>query len=134
MIILGTAGMMSGYTRMTYSLAVILMETSMDINLFVPIVFTVLISNQVGFMFTRGLYDRAVRGKQMPVLQDFVPHPCRSILAEQIMSKDIVKLQRVEKLSNLFDLLNTSHHGFPVVNAAGNLIGLIPKNFIMTII
>jgi hypothetical protein len=36
---------MAGYTRMTYSLAIILMETSLDMNLFVPIVFTNLISN-----------------------------------------------------------------------------------------
>ena len=45
LIILGAAGMMAGYTRMTYSLGVILMETSMDMNLFVPIIFTVIISN-----------------------------------------------------------------------------------------
>jgi H+/Cl- antiporter ClcA len=44
-IILGVSGMMAGYTRMTYSLAIILMETSLDLNLFVPIVFTNLISN-----------------------------------------------------------------------------------------
>jgi H+/Cl- antiporter ClcA len=44
-IILGVSGMMAGYTRMTYSLAIILMETSLDMNLFVPILFTNLISN-----------------------------------------------------------------------------------------
>ena len=48
---------------MTYSLAVIVMETSQVMNLFVPIVFTIMISNQVGYVYTRGLYERAVRGK-----------------------------------------------------------------------
>lgn len=36
---------MAGYTRMTYSLAVILMETGQVLNLFVPIVFSIMISN-----------------------------------------------------------------------------------------
>ena len=62
-IVLGTAAMLAGYTRMTYSLAVIMMETAQVMNLFVPIVFTVIISNRVGAFFTRGLYDRAIRGK-----------------------------------------------------------------------
>lgn len=55
--------MLAGYTRMTYSLAVITMETSQDINIFIPIIVTVVISNGVGSLFTRGLYDRAVRAK-----------------------------------------------------------------------
>lgn len=62
-IILGMGGMLAGYTRMTYSLAVIVMETSQAINIFVPIIFCISIANFVGSFFTRGLYDRAVRGK-----------------------------------------------------------------------
>jgi len=55
--------MLAGYTRMTYSLAVITMETSQAINIFVPIIITISIANHVGAYFTRGLYDRAIRGK-----------------------------------------------------------------------
>ena len=44
-IIIGCAAFMAGYTRMTYSLGVILMETSQDLSVFVPIVFTIIISN-----------------------------------------------------------------------------------------
>ena len=38
-IILGMGAMLAGYTRMTYSLAVIVMETSQAINIFIPIIF-----------------------------------------------------------------------------------------------
>lgn len=61
--VIAIAASLGGYTRMTYSLAVIMMETSQTMNLFVPIFLTILISNVVGSIFTRGLYDRAVRGK-----------------------------------------------------------------------
>lgn len=36
---------MAGYTRMTYSLAVILMETSQDIAIFTPMIITIAIAN-----------------------------------------------------------------------------------------
>lgn len=47
-LIIGTAAMLAGYTRMTYSLAVILMETTNSVNLFIPIFLTMTISNFVG--------------------------------------------------------------------------------------
>jgi chloride channel 7 len=62
-IVLGCAGFMAGYTRMTYSLAVIIMETSNDIQIFLPIMITITISNYIGYFFTRSLYERAIRGK-----------------------------------------------------------------------
>lgn len=67
-IILGCGGFMAGYTRMTYSLGVILMETTQDLSIFIPIIFTIIIANQVGNLFTRSLYQRATRGKQMPII------------------------------------------------------------------
>lgn len=63
LIVIGCAGFMAGYTRMTYALGVILMETSEDLSIFVPLIFTIIISNQVGFVFTRSLYTRATRTK-----------------------------------------------------------------------
>ena len=134
LIVLGCAGMMAGYTRMTYSLGVILMETSQTMNLFVPIIFTIIISNQVGYLFTRSLYERGMRGKQFPVLQDWIPEPCQMIIAEKIMSPDIVSLERVSTLRAIKDALNTNHHSFPVLNAKGNLIGMMPRNFIITLL
>lgn len=67
---------MAGYTRLTYSLCVILMETSQQINIFMPLLITIFISNNFAALFTRGLYDRGVRGKQMPILVEEVPIPC----------------------------------------------------------
>jgi H+/Cl- antiporter ClcA len=72
---------MAGYTRMTYSLAVILMETSQDIEIFTPMIITIAVSNQVGYFFTRSLYERATRGKQMPIIKDSIPPPCEAIIA-----------------------------------------------------
>ena len=62
-IIIGMGAMLASYTRMTYSLAVIVMETSLAINIFLPTIITIAVANFTGSFFTRGLYDIAVRGK-----------------------------------------------------------------------
>lgn len=62
-LVIGAAGMLSGYTRLTYSLAVIMMETTQSVNLFIPVLITIMVSHQVGRMFNRSLYEYGIRGK-----------------------------------------------------------------------
>ena len=44
-IVLGCGSFMAGYTRMTYSLGVILMETTQDLSLFVPLLLAIITAN-----------------------------------------------------------------------------------------
>jgi H+/Cl- antiporter ClcA len=62
-IILAMCSMLAGYTRMTYSIIVVTLETSQSISIFLPIVIACGASNIVGDFFNRSLYERAVRGK-----------------------------------------------------------------------
>jgi len=95
---------------------------------------TIAISNQVGYFFTRSLYERATRGKQMPIIKDTIPAPCEAIIAANIMATDVVTLQNVDTVQNVLKACLTSHHGFPVLNSRGNVVGLIPKNYALTLI
>ena len=133
-IILACGGFMAGYTRMTYSLAVILMETSQDIEIFTPMIITIAVANQVGYFCTRSLYERATRGKQMPMLKDSIPPPCETVIASQIMSKSVVTLQNVDTVQNVLEACKTSHHAFPILNSRGNVVGLLPKNYALTLL
>jgi hypothetical protein len=134
-IILGMGAMLAGYTRMTYSLAVIVMETSQAINIFIPIIFTIAVANWVGAKFTRGLYDRACRAKQMPLLKhENIPNQCIQIRAEEIMSKKVISLGGVSTVKKIHEALKSPHHGFPVLNMDNQVIGLIPKNFLIVLI
>lgn len=133
-MIIACASLMAGYTRMTYSLGIILMETSQAIEVFVPMIITIGIANQVGSLFTRSLYERSARGKQMPILKDRVPKQCEHITAQKIMSKNLNTLLNVDTVQNVLEAINSGHHGFPVLNHLGNVVGLIPRNFIVTLL
>jgi H+/Cl- antiporter ClcA len=60
---MGCAAMLSSYTRLTYSLAVLMMETTQSINLFMQIMISVLVAHVVAKKFNRGLYEYSIRGK-----------------------------------------------------------------------
>jgi hypothetical protein len=125
---------MAGYTRMTFSLAVILMETSQTLEVFVPMLITVFISNRTAYLFTRGLYERATRGKQMPILVDKVPESTQDVQARHIMSQDLVTFKVVTKVKIIMEALESGHHAFPVLNMAGVPVGLMPRNYVLTIL
>jgi chloride channel 7 len=81
-IILAMCSMLAGYTRMAYSIIIITMETCQSVNIFLPVAIATGAANVVANMFNRSLYERAVRGKQMPIVLEQVPLINRFIRAE----------------------------------------------------
>jgi len=62
-VIVGAGAMLAGYTRLTYSLIIIMLETTTSINLFIPMMIGIMVSRGVSGLFTRSLYERALRTK-----------------------------------------------------------------------
>jgi len=62
-------------------------------------------------------------------------HPANKyVRAEEIMSGNVVHLNLVSSVESIHRVLETSHHGFPVVNNAGRVVGLIPKNYLIILV
>jgi chloride channel 7 len=83
--LLGATAMLSGYSRLTYSLTVVMLETTQSINLFVPMLVTLLASYGTGFLFNRSLYIHALRSKQVPVLKENIPDVNHNLRAKVAM-------------------------------------------------
>ena len=66
--IIGAASVLAGYSRLSFSLAVIMLETTENVNLFLPIIFTLFISFAVGRLFNRSMYSTALVKKSVPFL------------------------------------------------------------------
>lgn len=62
-IIIGATAMLAGYCRLTYSLAVIMLETTQSINNFLPTLLSIGVSLGVAKACNRSLYDYAIRSK-----------------------------------------------------------------------
>ena len=73
-LLVGAAAMLTSYTRMTYSLAVIMLETTQSINLFIPMIFSLVVSRSVSKILSRrSLYEVALVYKSIPFLGDRYP-------------------------------------------------------------
>jgi len=125
--------MLSGYTGLTYSLLLIMLETTESIDIFFPMMVAIMVSRATSKLFTRSLYDRALRTKQIPLLRKEGPRPNRAKPVSEMMVLDVVTLPAVADMESIRRCLATTHQAFPVMNSAGNLIGLMPRRAIAVI-
>ncbi len=133
-VLVGAGAMLSSYTRMTYSLVVIMLETTSSISIFLPMMIGILTSSCVGTFFTKSLYDRALRGKQMPYLRSSPPLVTRYIMAKTIMATELVTLSSISNMETCKKALQSTHNAYPVLNTAGRLVGIMPKNILVKLL
>ena len=70
----------------------------------------------------------------MPILKKDVPAVNAQKRAEEIMNPKVISLRSVDTVKQIHQALKSPHHGFPVLNLNGQVIGLIPKNFLYVIL
>mmetsp|Transcript_5754 Transcript_5754/g.9154 ORF Transcript_5754/g.9154 Transcript_5754/m.9154 type:complete len:130 (+) Transcript_5754:1675-2064(+) len=99
--LLGASAMLSGYCRLTYSLTVMMLETTQAVNMFIPVLITMLMSYGTGRLFTFSLYNRALRIKQVPMLKNHVPKSNSNLRAKVIMKEHPVTLTIVPKVREI---------------------------------
>jgi chloride channel 7 len=134
---IGPAAIISGYVRMKYCVAIIILEICEDFTLFVPMFIAVLVSNHVGDQFTRGVYHRLVRTKQCPILNNCIPLACQKLKADYIMNPNLKCFHSVEKVSTIAKFLKDTrkqHRAFPIWNEEHHLVGIIPRNFLIVML
>ena len=106
-IIMGACAMLTAYCRLTYSLTVIMLETTQSINLFLPMIFTILTAKFVAEYWNRSLYDYALRGKQIPVLRGnvslgySVPPRAYSTRAKDLMTEHPLCVESICTVSRI---------------------------------
>ena len=114
---IGAASVLAGYSRLSFSLAVIMMETTENVNLFLPVVFSLFVSFAVGRLFNRSLYQVSLVSKSVPFLVETVPEFNRNIKAEIVMSRPVHSLTQKAEVSAVVEALrDTNHNGFPIIN------------------
>ncbi len=133
-VIIGAGGMLAGYTRLSYSIVIIMLECTTSINIFVPMLFCVLVSRGVGNMLSPSLYGRATRLKQLPFLMEKAPGASKQLMAHQFMAKDLITLNSIADMPSMKKALESPHNNFPVMNSDGKCIGMMSRNFLVIVL
>ena len=131
-MLVSVGAMLAGYTRLTYSLVVIMLETTQSINIFVPMLIAVLVSRKVGGLFTGSIYEQALKMKKIPVLPKEIPKDNRDCVVNDVMrKKHIITVPTISTMSCIKRAILSGHNAFPVLNSAGCFIGLIPETMLI---
>mmetsp|Transcript_40703 Transcript_40703/g.39306 ORF Transcript_40703/g.39306 Transcript_40703/m.39306 type:complete len:520 (+) Transcript_40703:73-1632(+) len=91
--IIGAASVLAGYSRLSFSLAVIMLETTENLSLFLPVIFALFVAFSTGRLFNRSIYVVALRFKKIPFLQDKIPSANCDIRAFEMMSENVCFLE-----------------------------------------
>lgn len=132
--IIGAAAALSGVTRMTVSIVVIMFELTGALTYVLPIMIAVMVSKWVGDAFgRRGIYESWIHFNEYPFLDNNDDTPAPDVPVSQIMTQiqDLSVLTATGQIiQSIHDMLiSQPFRGFPVVsNAANNiLLGYISR-------
>eukprot|EP00040_Diaphanoeca_grandis_P011523 m.59128 g.59128 ORF g.59128 m.59128 type:complete len:811 (-) comp22664_c0_seq1:87-2519(-) len=114
--VVGSAAFMGGVVRMTISLTVIMLEATNEMTFAIPIMITLMVAKWVGDRFDMGIYDIHIFLKKTPLMEWEIEEEMKRFQASDIMSKDVVTMHPVARVSDIVAMLSScTHNGFPVV-------------------
>ncbi|KAM9979476.1 hypothetical protein ACTFIY_008714 [Dictyostelium cf. discoideum] len=116
--LVGASAMMAGFSRMTISLAIIMVELTEGTQYMLPVILSVMIAKWVGDIFNESIYEHLIEQKCYPFLQSQPPKSMIKLGVVDIMKTEVVTLHEVERVSKVIEVLKSEqhfHNGFPVI-------------------
>jgi len=140
--LMGAAGMLGGFSRMTVSLAVIVLEITTNMLLVIPIMLVIMTARMIGNLFTPSAYDIVVALKGVPLLEPeaetlgWIELSTHSIASVGVPVEKLIVVYSSDKfkVSTAVDLLtSTRHHAWPVLNNSdeNRIVGLLTRTHIL---
>ncbi|CAD7698710.1 unnamed protein product [Ostreobium quekettii] len=137
---IGAAAFMGGVTRLTVSLAVIMIEISNDVHMLPPILVAVMIAKWVADSWTHSLYHGLLEVKCVPFLP---PQPISKdsldlMETRAVMHSPVVTMREQMRVAEIKEVLReTSHNGFPIIQDSphgGVFGGLITRHHLLVLL
>ena len=132
MALVGAAAFFGGLSRLTFSIAVIMVEISNDLSHVLLLMLAIIVSKLVGDRLCHSLYHEQLAVRGVPFLDfDTQVHKLDAFTAGDIMTHNPISLSVISTVADLWAAARSSHHGLPVVRdaAAGDqtFLGLVQR-------
>eukprot|EP01114_Cavostelium_apophysatum_P010270 TRINITY_DN2379_c0_g1_i1.p1 TRINITY_DN2379_c0_g1~~TRINITY_DN2379_c0_g1_i1.p1 ORF type:complete len:937 (-),score=279.16 TRINITY_DN2379_c0_g1_i1:69-2879(-) len=134
--LLGSSAFMSGVSRLTIALVVIMIEITGDLEALLPIMTVCMIAKWVGDMFNHSIYEVALHAGGVPFLEPDPPKMSAIMTCKDVMVADrkcVPTKATVQQIYNAMKDLESTRKNIPVVDAGPDgtglyLVGSIPRN------
>ena len=128
--IVGMAAVFAGAARAPFSAILIIFEMTGNYSIILPLMTSVVISTVVSRALSReNIYTLKLLRRGVDVEQEEMADVMRTVTVREAMTKDfptVPATMQIDKLVKLFQ--KTGHHGFPVVDGEGLLVGVVTQN------
>ena len=84
-ILVSAAAMLTSMFRITFSLVVIMMETTSSIHIFAPMMFGCIVSSKIADLISPSFYDKVIAMKNIQILPHHPPSEMKNIEAREFM-------------------------------------------------
>ncbi|EER10862.1 chloride channel clc, putative [Perkinsus marinus ATCC 50983] len=134
--VMGAAGMMAGFTRMTISLTVIVIELVGDLRLLPAVMVTVVVSKQVADMFNKGAYDIVSELRGYPYIEELSIYDERNMAGRDVTYRmsaaPLSGFGEVESLGRIQEVLSScTHNAFTIQDHSHRLLGVVMRSNIV---
>jgi len=138
--LMGAAAMLGGVTRMTLTLACLLVEVTKDVPALLPMMFVLVLAKSVGDFLSPSFDHGMMHVQHLPFLEEEPPREFNILTARDVMARSVVVLKEVEKVGDLLAVLKrTTHNGFPIVDVGQHsrctfFVGLLLKRQLLAVL
>ncbi|KAL3159050.1 hypothetical protein ABBQ32_011048 [Trebouxia sp. C0010 RCD-2024] len=138
--LIGAGAFMGGVTRLTISLAVIMMEVSNDVRMVLPLLVAIIMAKWIADAVSHSLYHSILEVKCVPILHSDVASRVSLDLipVQYVMACPVVTFQERMPLNQVREILrDTRHNGFPVVRNTPQgqvFVGLVVRDHLMVLL
>jgi chloride channel 7 len=133
--LIGAASMLCGITRMTLSLAAIILESTNDMTYALPLIVSLVTAKLVGSLVSEGFYEVVLDFRKFPYLHWEPPYAFLQLRAIDVMNSAVVCLNCQETVARVEQILRgNNHNAFPVVHqqAGGRyLSGIVSRGVLI---
>merc|ERR1712216_9806 len=116
--LIGAAAQLAGFSRMTVSLTVIVIELTNQMTYLLPVMITITVAQWAGNFFSISMYDMVIFMRRIPYLPHLLPPNVDRLVAEDVMTDGptVQTFPRIVRVKDVIQVLQTStNNGFPVV-------------------
>ena len=119
--LIGAAAMLAGVTRMTITIAVILVEITDDAMSVLPMMLVVTCAKFTADLLSPSFDHAMIHLNKLPFLDEEPPREYDVLCARDVMTRKVIILREKERVRDLLAVLQrTSHNGFPIVGGGSN--------------
>jgi CIC family chloride channel protein len=125
--LVGMAAVFAGATRASFTAIIMLFEMTRNYTIILPLMIAVVISTVISRALNREtIYTRKLVRRGVDLRQLRKASPLREVTVGEAMTWDFPTVPPTMLVRDLVaKLRRTGHHGFPVVDDKGNLVGVV---------